>query len=44
MKLKSREQTAWAQLVTVTVKRAMANAEQCLHGTNHTITSFLTPA
>jgi hypothetical protein len=45
MKLKSGELTTWVKLVsTATVKRAIADAEQCLRDTNHTITTFLTPA
>jgi hypothetical protein len=47
MKLKSGGLTTrtWVvRLVTATVKRAIADAEQCLRDTNHTITSFLAPA
>ncbi len=44
MKLKSGELTTWVKLVTATVKRAIADAEQCLRDTNNTITTFLTPA
>jgi hypothetical protein len=44
MKLKSGELTTWVKLVTATVKRAIADAEQCLRDTNHAITAFLAPA
>jgi hypothetical protein len=44
MKLKSGELTTWVKLVAATVKRAIADPEQCLRDTNHTITTFLTPA
>ena len=44
MKLHSRELETWLQLVTPTVKRALANAAQHLCDTNYNITDFLTPA
>jgi hypothetical protein len=44
MKLKSGELTTWVKLVTATVKRAIADAEQHLRDTNHSITAFLAPA
>jgi hypothetical protein len=34
----------WARLVTPTVKRALADAEQHLGDTNHTMSDFLAPA
>jgi hypothetical protein len=33
-----------SDLFLATVKRAIADAEQCLRDTNHTITAFLAPA
>jgi hypothetical protein len=44
MKLKSGELCTWVRLVTATVKRAIADAEQCLRETNHSITAFLATA
>jgi hypothetical protein len=44
MKLKSGELTTWVRLVTATVKRAIADAEQHLRDTKHSIISFLAPA
>jgi hypothetical protein len=44
MKLKSGELSTWVLLVTTTVKRAMADAEQHLCDTNHSITAFLATA
>jgi hypothetical protein len=44
MKLKSGELSTWVQLVTATVKRAIADAEQYLRETNHSITAFLATA
>jgi hypothetical protein len=44
MKLKSGELSTWVRLVTATVKRAIADAEQCLRETNHSITAFLATA
>jgi hypothetical protein len=41
MKLKSGELSTWVRLVTTTVKRAIADAEQYLRETNHSITAFL---
>jgi hypothetical protein len=43
MKLKSRELTTWVRLVTVTVKGAIADAEQCLRDTNHSISTLSSP-
>jgi hypothetical protein len=44
MKLHSRELETWVLLVTPTVKRALADAEQYLGDTNYTILNFLAPA
>jgi hypothetical protein len=44
IKLKSGELSTWVRLVTATVKRAIADAEQSLHDTNHSITAFLAAA
>ena len=44
LKLPSRELETWVRLVTPTVKRALADAEQCLRDTNCAITDFLAPA
>jgi hypothetical protein len=44
MKLKSGELSTWVRLVTATIKRAIADAEQHLHDTNHSITAFLATA
>jgi hypothetical protein len=44
MKLKSGELSTWVRLVTATVKRAIADAEQYLRETNHSITAFLATA
>jgi hypothetical protein len=44
MKLKSGELSTWVRLVTATVKRAIADAEQYLRETNHSITAFLAAA
>jgi hypothetical protein len=44
MKLHSRELETWVRLVTPTVKRALADADQYLRDTNYTITDFLAPA
>jgi hypothetical protein len=44
IKLKSGELSTWVRLVTATVKRAIADAEQSLRDTNHSITAFLATA
>ena len=44
MKLHSRELETWVRLVTPTVKRALADAEQYIRDTNHTMPNFLAPA
>jgi hypothetical protein len=44
MKLHSRELETWVRLVTPTIKRALADAEQHLRDTNYTITDFLAHA
>jgi hypothetical protein len=44
MNLKSGELSTWVRLVTATVKRAIADAEQHLRDTNHSITAFLAAA
>jgi hypothetical protein len=44
MTLKSGELTTWVKLVTATIKRAIADAEQGLRDADHAITSFLAPA
>jgi hypothetical protein len=36
--------STWVRLVTATVKRAIADAEQHLRDTNHSITAFLATA
>ena len=43
MELHIRELETWVHLVAPTVKRALADAAQYLHDTNHIITAFLTP-
>jgi hypothetical protein len=44
IKLKSGELSTWVRLVTATIKRAIADAEQHLRDTNHSITAFLAAA
>ena len=44
MKLHSRKLETWVQLLTPTVKRALANAAQYLCDTKYNITNFITPA
>jgi hypothetical protein len=44
MKLHSRELSTWIALVTPTVKRAAADADQYLRDTNHSIIDFLAAA
>jgi hypothetical protein len=45
MLLHSRKlETCWVRLVTPTLKRALANAEQPLFDTNHTILDLIAPA
>ena len=44
MNLHSHELETWARLVTLTVKRTLADAAQYLRETNHTITAFIAPA
>ena len=44
VKLHSREIESWVQLVTQTVKRALADNAQYFCVTNYNITDFLTPA
>jgi hypothetical protein len=41
---RSRKLKTWVRLVTPTVNRALADAEQRLRDTNHTMTDFLAPA
>jgi hypothetical protein len=44
MLLHSRKLETWVRLVTPTVKRALADAEQPLFDTNHTIMDLIAPA
>jgi hypothetical protein len=44
VKLKSGELSTWVRLVTATAKRAIADADQNLCETNHSITAFLAAA
>ena len=44
LKLHSRELETWIRLVTPTIKRALADADQYIRAINYAITDFLAPA